>query len=143
MQAAVPLPPAEAFDLFTTRMSSWWPLQTHSVFTGDSEAVVFESFAGGRVIERSRTGQEHVWAEIVAYDRPRRFVLAWHPGGGPATEVEVAFTPSDDGTLVELEHRGWEVFEKPEAARDEYANGWPLVFGERFIAAASRAEKES
>lgn len=127
--ATVPLPPEEAFDLFTTRLHTWWPLATHSVFEGNAETCVFEPRVGGRVIERSRTGEESVWAEVLAFDKPHRFVVSWHPGGGPATEVEVTFTPADDGTYVELEHRGWEVFEMPEEARTSYANGWPVVIG--------------
>ena len=144
MSATVPLSPADAFDLFTERLHTWWPLATHSVFQPDVETCVFEPRAGGRIVERSRGGEESIWGEVLAYDRPHRFVVTWHPGGGPATEVEVTFTPSDDGTYVELEHRGWEVFAEPEEARTDYTHGWPFVFGERFIAAARAlaAEKE-
>ena len=138
LTATVPLSPAEAFDLFTARMHTWWPLATHSVFESNAETCVFEPRAGGRVIERSRGGEESVWAEVLAYDPPHRFVVSWHPGGGPATEVEVRFTAADDGTYVELEHRGWEVFEQPEEARGPYTQGWAFVFGERFTAAAGK-----
>ncbi len=137
MSATVPLSPAEAFDLFTERLHTWWPLDTHSVFQPNVETCVFEPHAGGRIVERSRTGEESIWGEVLAFERPHRFVVTWHPGGGPATEVEVKFTPSDDGTFVELEHRGWEVFAEPEEARAGYAHGWPFVFGERFVEAAS------
>ena len=136
MNATVPLSPADAFDLFTERIHTWWPLATHSVFEGNAATCVFEPRAGGRVVERSHSGEESVWAEVLVYERPRRFVLSWHPGGGPATEVEVAFTPADDGTCVELVHRGWEVFEQPDDARGPYTSGWAFVFGERFTAAA-------
>jgi uncharacterized protein YndB with AHSA1/START domain len=144
MTVTVPLSPDDAFVLFTERLHAWWPLATHSVFQGDIETCVFEPRVGGRIVERSRTGEESVWAEVLEYERPRRFVVSWHAGGGPATVVEVTFTPSDDGTYVELEHRGWEVFARPDEARAGYANGWPFVFGERFItaAAAMAAEKE-
>ncbi|HEV7238538.1 MAG TPA: SRPBCC domain-containing protein [Thermoanaerobaculia bacterium] len=144
MNATVPLSPDEAFDLFTARLHTWWPLATHSVFESDVETCVFEPRAGGRIVERSRSGEESVWGEVLEYERPRRFVVSWHPGGGPSSVVEVHFTPSDDGTYVELEHRGWEAFEQPEEARAGYAHGWPFVFGERFIAAAAAlaAEKE-
>lgn len=137
MNTTVPLSPDEAFDLFTSRLHTWWPLARHSVFQDHADTCVFEPRAGGRIIERSRSGEESVWAEVLEYQRPHRFAVSWHPGGGPATIVEVTFTPADDGTYVELEHRGWEVFERPEEARAGYANGWPLVFGQRFTAAAS------
>ncbi|HET8772456.1 MAG TPA: SRPBCC family protein [Thermoanaerobaculia bacterium] len=141
MNATVPLPPAEAFDLFTARIHTWWPLATHSVFQDNLAACVFEPRVGGRIVERSRDGEEHAWGEVLEYDPPQRFRVTWHPGGGPATEVEVTFTPADNGTFVELEHRGWEVFEQPEEARAGYANGWPFVFGECFPAAAAALAK--
>ncbi|OLB80262.1 MAG: hypothetical protein AUI14_07280 [Actinobacteria bacterium 13_2_20CM_2_71_6] len=59
--------------------------------------------------------------------------MTWHPGSGPdkASEVEVSFAPvTDDQTLVTLEHRGWECYPDPTAARDEYNHGWPTVLGE-------------
>lgn len=144
MTTTVPLSPGDAFDLFTGRLHTWWPLATHSVFTTEAATCVFEPRPGGRIVERSRAGEENVWGEVLAYEPPHRFVVTWHPGGGPATELEVTFTPADDGTYVELEHRGWEVFENPGEARAGYANGWPFVFGERFPAAAAAlaAEKE-
>jgi uncharacterized protein YndB with AHSA1/START domain len=137
LTTTVPLSPAGAFDLFTARLHTWWPLATHSVFQDDIETCVFEPRTGGRIVERSRTGEENVWGEVLVYEPPHRFVVTWHPSGGPATEVEVTFTPADDGTYVELLHRGWEVFEQPEEARAGYAKGWPFVFGERFTAAAA------
>jgi hypothetical protein len=49
----------------------------------------------------------------------------------------VTFTPRGDGTLVELEHRGWERltedFSEPYA---DYSGGWIQTL-KRFAAAAS------
>ena len=55
--------------------------------------------------------------------------FTWHPGSAPerASHVEVTFTATEGGTLVALEHGGWEVFDDPAAARDEYKRGWPRV----------------
>lgn len=136
MSATVPLSPADAFDLFTQRLHTWWPLATHGIFESDNETCVFEPRAGGRIVERSRNGEESVWAEVLEYERPHRFLVSWHPGGSSATIVAVTFTPSDDGTYVELEHRGWEVFAESDQTRADYANGWPFVFGQHFIEAA-------
>lgn len=137
LSVTVPLAPRDAFELFTTRMAEWWPLRGHSISDDRAAACFIEPFAGGRVFERSIDGDEHVWGEVLAYEPPHRVAMTWHPGGGPATEVEVRFTPADDGTFVELEHRGWEIFGgDAENARLGYANGWPLVFGERFANAA-------
>ena len=45
----VPLDPDEAFDLFTTRMGTWWPLLTHSIAETQATGVRFEQRIGGRV----------------------------------------------------------------------------------------------
>ena len=136
--ATVPVAPEQAFDLFTARIASWWPLREISIGQDQALACFIEPFVGGRVYERSREGDEREWGKVLVFDRPRRISVTWHPSGGPVTEVEVNFTAADDGTYVELEHRGWEVFgEKAAEARDTYANGWPFVFGQRFVAAAN------
>jgi uncharacterized protein YndB with AHSA1/START domain len=135
---AVPLSQSDAFDLFTRRIHTWWPLATHSISEANVDSVRIEPFAGGRIVETSRAGEEHVWGEVLAFERPRRLLVTWHPGGGPPTEVQVTFTPAgDEETRVELVHRGWEVFgEGAEEARSGYANGWPGVFGEHYVNAA-------
>jgi hypothetical protein len=46
--------------------------------------------------------------------------------------VSFAAEPGPDDTvqtLVRLEHAGWDAFDDPAAAREEYERGWPLVFG--------------
>jgi hypothetical protein len=55
--------------------------------------------------------------------------FTWHPGSAAAraSQVDVTFTATEGGTLVTLEHRAWEAFEDPQAARDEYDRGWPSV----------------
>lgn len=138
----VPLEPAAAFDLFTTRMGSWWPLIDHSISTTAAETCVVEAVPGGRVYEVSRSGEIHLWGEVLVAERPHRFAMTWHPGGGAATEVEVTFTAASNGTLVELEHRKWEAMaEAAVATRDAYLNGWPYVFVERFAAGAEAAAR--
>ena len=137
MSLLVPLSPQRAFDLFTSRIGEWWPLATHSVVANQGGTCTIEPFAGGRVYERADDGREHDWGRILLFEPPQRIAMTWHPGGGPETELEVRFTPADDGTLVELEHRGWEVFgDEAIAARSGYENGWPLVFTRRYGAAA-------
>jgi hypothetical protein len=114
----------DAFRIFTERIGDWWPLHRFGLYDESTAGVWFE---GDRVIERSTSGEEGVWAEVTQWDPPRRLVLAWHPGGTPeqATVVEVDFEPDDDGTRVVLTHRGWEVLgERAAAARDSYAGGW-------------------
>ena len=70
----------------------------------------FQPVVGGKVLEHLSNGQVLPWAEVLVWEPPTLFVLAWKPNSNanPPTEVEVRFTPQADGTLVELEHRGWE-----------------------------------
>ena len=140
MSVEVPLSQDRAFALFTERIETWWPLDVHAVRKEEVATCFVEPFAGGRMGERSRTGDEYVWADILVLERPHRLVVSWHPNDSPATELEITFTPSDRGTLVELEHRNWEAFaELALQARTEYGRGWPLVIAERFAVAAEKA----
>jgi uncharacterized protein YndB with AHSA1/START domain len=116
--------PAEAFDLFTAGIASWWPVRTHS-YGGDAvESVVFEPEVGGRVYEVTEQGEQD-WARVQSFDPPNGFLLEWLIGESCGTEVEVTFTPEGPGSRVVLEHRG---FSAPEA-RANYAGGWDVVLG--------------
>jgi hypothetical protein len=128
----VPLDPGEAFDLFTTRMGIWWPLFTHSIAEHKATGVRFEERIGGRVVELTEDGSEYSWADVIAWDPPHRFVLAWHPSVEPdvATILEVRFSPAPGGgTQLDLEHRGWEELgaDQGNEVRDGYQSGWDHV----------------
>ncbi len=128
----VPLNPDEAFDLFTTRMGSWWPLATHSIAEHNAIGIRFEERIGGRVVELTEDGSEYSWADVIAWDPPHRLVLAWHPSAEPevATILEVRFSPAPDGgTQLDLEHRGWEELgaEQGNGVRAGYQSGWDLA----------------
>jgi uncharacterized protein YndB with AHSA1/START domain len=115
-----------AFETFTKRMSDWWPGEPHTVFE-DRVAVVVDERVGGRVYERAADGREADWADVIAWEPPRRLVLRWrvNPERGP-TEVEVRFAPDGGGTRVDLEHRGWDEVGDPEG-RASYDGGWNNV----------------
>src|SRR6185503_9269318 len=130
-----------AWRTFTERMRSWWPVEAFSIAHAKGVTVteiVVEPREGGRVIERMSDGEEAEWAIVRAWDPPRRLLLAWHPGTpGIYTEVELRFAPlTGNRCRVELEHRGWEAFgDEAVRAREEYENGWPLVW-QRFTEGA-------
>ncbi len=127
----VPLDVEQAFELFTHRTAEWWPLATHSLAGEEAEAAFFEGRVGGRVYERSRTGDEALWATIVAWEPPHRFALEWKVNPAkPSTELEVRFTAEGDGTRVDLEHRGWEQYgDDAEQQTSNYDGGWDFVLG--------------
>ena len=100
----------------------------------------FEPGVGGRIVERSKAGEESNWGEILVWEPPSRLAFTWHPGSAPdepSTEVELRFVAVGDATRVELEHRGWEALAKPEETRSGYEQGWPGVLA-RYAAATSR-----
>jgi uncharacterized protein YndB with AHSA1/START domain len=130
--------PARAFEVFTRRMDTWWPLEMHSRAVDEFEGAVradrveFEERVGGRVLEHLSDGQVLPWGEVLVWEPPTRFVLAWKPNASPRppTELEVRFTPEGDGALVELEHRGWErLGEIAQEARAGYGEGWLVTLG--------------
>ena len=138
-EIVVERPLAEAFRLFTREIATWWPLREHAVGAGEENpavTVVFEEREGGKVYERRADGGLDFWADVIAWEPPVRFLLAWQPNpeAPAATEVEVVFTPeSETRTRVELEHRGWErLGERSELARTEYETGWDNVLG-RYV----------
>jgi uncharacterized protein YndB with AHSA1/START domain len=108
LRFTVDCPPARAFALWAERTALWWP-PDHSV-SGAPELVAFEPNPGGRVYEREPGGAEHEWGQVLDWEPPRRLRYTWHLRADPAdaTEVEIRFEPTDDGTLVTVEHSGWE-----------------------------------
>jgi uncharacterized protein YndB with AHSA1/START domain len=116
--------PERAFEVFTAGFSSWWPLETHHIGAADAVEAVIEP----------RSGSECDWGFVTAWEPPHRLLLAWHltpeyvfdPDPAMATEVEVRFTAQDGGTLVELEHRGFEKYGEGEKIREivSQKGGW-------------------
>ena len=140
-EVRVGIAPAEAFSLFTERIATWWPLQSHSVGHENAETLVFEPGVGGRIYERARTGEEHVWGAVIEWAPPHGFVLTWHPGRPDTTaqRVETRFLPDAGGTRVVLEHSGWQTLgADAEETFASYVAGWDYVLGERLAAAAAK-----
>jgi uncharacterized protein YndB with AHSA1/START domain len=124
---SVPLPLEKAFRLFTDGINTWWPFATHSIEGEKVEGAVFD-IETKRLYERTVDGTEHDWGDIVAWEPPNRFLLAWRVNPErPSTEVEVRFSPDGERTRVELEHRGWEKCGPGE--RSSYDSGWAYVLG--------------
>lgn len=131
----VKVPPARAFEIFTGGASRWW-LKTHTINATKSpiKDVVIEPRAGGRWFERGEDGSECDWGKVLAWEPPTRLLLAWQINADfkydPSllTEVEIRFTPSGSGTLVELEHRLIErMGERAVGMRDAFTRGWGLL----------------
>ena len=135
----VPLEPAAAFELFTTGIARWWPIETH-FSRGPVQTLIFEGRDGGDLKEVCTDGVVVTYGRVLAWEPPSRVVISWFvaPELGPPTEVEVRFTATEAGCRVDLEHRAFEGHGEARGRkeRDSYANGWPGVL-ELFARRAS------
>ena len=97
-------PAAEAFQLFTARISEWWP-ETHRL-TKDPESQLFLE-PTGRFWERASDGREIDLGRVQLWEPPNRLALDFYIGTNAAqpTALEVTFTAENDGTRVTVFHR--------------------------------------
>lgn len=143
----VKAPRAVAFEVFTARMATWWPMPSHHVGRSDCADVVVEPRISGRWFERGVDGVECPWGEVLAWQPPERVLLAWRLNAqwqfDPTllTEIEVRFVAVDATTTrVELEHRGLEAFgAEAVVMRDTLGspNGWGGML-DHYASIASR-----
>jgi uncharacterized protein YndB with AHSA1/START domain len=105
-----------AFRVFTQDFDSWWP-RTHHIGASPMKKAIIEGKAGGRCYTQQEDGTDCDWGQVLVWEPPRRFVLAWQithewgyqPDLAQSSEVEIRFTPTaDGGTRVDLEHRHFE-----------------------------------
>lgn len=124
-----------AFRVFTEGIDTWWP-RGHHMGKSPMKKAVIEARAGGRCFSEQIDGTDCDWGQVLVWEPPHRFVMAWQvtpawgyePDVAKSSEVEVRFTPEADGsTRVDLEHRH---FERHGAGADtmrtaiDGPNGW-------------------
>jgi uncharacterized protein YndB with AHSA1/START domain len=124
--------PERAFDVFTSGLGRWWPLD-HGIGKTPRKAAVMETRLGGRWYELAEDGTQTNVGRIVVWEPPRRFVMSWDINSQwksdttVNSEVEVQFIPDGNATRVELEHRKFERLgaEGGEKMRKDVDGGWP------------------
>jgi uncharacterized protein YndB with AHSA1/START domain len=106
----VDCPIEDAFRLFAEGFAEWWPLASYSITGDQAESCAIEPWVGGRVFERTRSGEEREWGSVTAWDPPGRLEFTWQPGGQDdrSQTVDVEFHVEADGTRVTLIHTGWD-----------------------------------
>ncbi len=143
-----------AFRVFTEGFDTWWP-RSHHIGSSPMTKAVIEGWVGGRCYSQQQDGSDCPWGQILEWEPPRRFVLAWmitpqwkyQPDLSKASEVEVKFTAlADGGTRVDLEHRyferggeGWQ------QARESVnsGGGWGMLLDLFAAKAGEDAENQS
>jgi uncharacterized protein YndB with AHSA1/START domain len=140
----VSAPPERAFEVFTAGIDRWWT-RAHHVQSGDLKEIGVDPFVGGRMWEVNDAGSECTWGRVLTWDPPRVFAFSWligpdwavPPPDAEGSRVTVTFTPTGEGTRVELVHDrldvhgpGWESV-RAGVGSD---GGWPA--GLRQFAAA-------
>jgi hypothetical protein len=120
--------PDRAFSLFTEHAGRWWPADRRHLKDLLPTAIRIEPT--GRFFERSSDGAEIELGVARVFEPPRRLLIDWYSGTGPAhpTRVEVRFEAIDTGTRVTVTHSpglaGPEAFGRHAAG---YARSWDLV----------------
>ena len=109
---SVRAPQPIAWQVFTEKMGTWWPLAFYKIGKANAVDAVIEPHVGGRWYERGNDGSTCQWGSVLAWEPPSRLVLSWDVGAdwqydpNLKTEIEVRFiVDGSDRTLVELEHR--------------------------------------
>jgi uncharacterized protein YndB with AHSA1/START domain len=141
----VEAPVGRAFAVFTEGVGRWWPASHH---IGESELAdaIIEPRAGGRWYERNSDGSECDWGHVLAWEPPRRVLLAWQLDADwrydpdLVTEVEVRFEADGERTHVTFEHRHLErMGERAEKVRRsvDSPEGWRGILARYGAAVAA------
>jgi uncharacterized protein YndB with AHSA1/START domain len=142
----VKAPVARAFDVFTSGLTRWWPLD-HGVGKKPIQKVLMEPRLGGRWLEIAEDGTQTPVATITLWEPPHRLVMLWQisaqwkPDVAMKSEVDVRFTADGpNATLVELLHHKFETMgaEAGASMRHDVDRGWPGLI-ERYAQEAERS----
>ncbi|MFL6605336.1 MAG: SRPBCC domain-containing protein [Steroidobacteraceae bacterium] len=113
VSVSVAVTQATAFDVFTREIDLWWRRGPRFRFGRRPGLLSFEPALGGRLFESfpSESGTHVIEVgRVTVWEPPSRLVFTWRNvnfADDESTEVEVLFAPTQTGTLVTVQHRGW------------------------------------
>ena len=139
---AISAAPERVWQAWVEEINQWWTkpyYNDHSLVTG----LHMEPGLGGRLIEKwGETGSGFLIGTIVEWLPPLRMAYTWteRGWGGAQTFVRVEFTEDGrGGTLMRLEHHGFERLPEGAQQRQGYQQGW----GDLLTKARNFLEKPS
>jgi uncharacterized protein YndB with AHSA1/START domain len=141
----VKAPVDHAFEVFTSGLMRWWPLD-HGVGKKPIQKVLIEPRLGGRWLEIAEDGTETPVATITLWQPPHRLLMIWQinaqwkPDSAMQSEVDVSFTADGpEATVVELVHHKFETMgaEAGASMRKDVNGGWPGLI-DRYVQEAER-----
>jgi uncharacterized protein YndB with AHSA1/START domain len=144
-QVVVGVDPARAFDLFTARMTDWWPSE-HHIGNAPIEEIVIEPHPGGRWYTRHTDGTETSTGYVRVWQPPSHLVITWQISPewsfdtALITTVELTFSAqAGDRTLVELKHGDFDNY-GPDADRMRAIFDSPDAWAATLAAFAARSQ---
>lgn len=122
LEAAVPLPPQRAFEVFVEQMDVWWPRRgvfPYSFAPASTRPlhIRFEAQNGGRYYETFADGSEYTIGRIINWAPPARLAYTWRdPAWNGETRIQLAFDPCGPGARVVYQQDGFAAAGVPELA---------------------------
>lgn len=120
----VAVSPEDAFEVFTREIDLWWRHGRKFRIAGKRPGhLTFECELGGRLFETvdfASGPKTFVTGTVVAWDPPKHLALEWRGVNfkdHEKTLVEVTFTALGAGTMVRVEHSGWNTLPDDHPAR--------------------------
>ncbi len=143
----VDVAPARAFEIFVDEFARWWP-RDYTWARDKLKEIKIDARMNGRCVEIDNDGNQAVWGQVLAVDRPNHIVIAWQirpdrtiePSEAQASRLDIRFSEPEPGkTDVLVVHRdffrhgeGWEKYRADMATKQ----GWPMIM-EAFAGAVS------
>ena len=134
-----------AFEVFVTRMDTWWPMGkfTVSAMAGKpAMAIRVDPRVGGQIVEVGSDGAEVLWGTILTYQPHSRVSMDFHiprPGDVVTARplLELDFTALGPAlTRVTLTQSNFEALgDMGQAVRGGYTGGWTMIFEGAYKAA--------
>ena len=124
VSVSVAMPPAAAFEIFTSDIDRWWRRGIQFRNAGRRSGFIrLEPQVGGRLFESidgEQGAQVFEVGRVSVWDPPRLLAFSWRSinfSSEEHTAVEVSFSATAHGTLVSVTHRGWAALRTDHPAR--------------------------